>query len=333
MKPSRRAFVGAGAAAFAVGIVRAPARAAQFDFKCTSTLGADHPAMVRTTEMWGAIDRESGGRLKVRNFPSGILGGDIATLQQLRAGAIEFYIGMANLPSLVPAVGITGVGFSFADEAQALRAMDGALGAYVNKEMQAKGLYILPTVFGNGMRDTTATPHPIRVPDDFNGFKLRTPDSRIVNDMFRTLGAIPTSMPYGELYTSLQTHLLDGQESPLAAIEAAKLYEVQKYLSLTNHMWTGASIVTTLETWGRLPSDIQDIVVRNCAKYGMLERRDVALYTAAIADKFVRRGLAVNAVNPNDFRARLGSYYQQWSKEFGPTAWGLLESAIGRKLA
>ena len=290
MKPSRRTLLTAGIAPFVFGIVRAPARAAQFEFKCTSTIGPDHPALVRTTQMWDAVYAESAGRLRVRNFPSGILGGDIATLQQLRQGAIEFYIGMANLPSLVPAVGITGVGFSFSNEAQALHAMDGPLGAYVNKEMQAKGLYILPTVFGNGMRDVTATPHAIRVPDDLGGFKLRTPDSRIVNDMFRTLGASPTSMAYGELYTSLQTHLLDGQESPLPAIEAAKLYEVQKYLSLTNHMWTGASIVTTLDTWNRLPPDIRDIVVRNCAKYGMLERRDVTQYTAAIADKFTRRG-------------------------------------------
>jgi tripartite ATP-independent transporter DctP family solute receptor len=330
---TRRAVFAIGVtAAASVAVMRAPAKAAEFEWKCASTIPGEHPSMVTLKQMWSAVARESGGRLHVENFADGQLGGDPATLAQMRLGAIQFYVGMANLAAIVPAIGVHQVGFAFKDEAQALRAMDGEFGAYLNRESQAKGLFILPRVFGNGMRDITLTPRAIRAPDDLNGLKLRIPNSAIVADFFKLLGTTPVNLTYADVYPALQTKIIDGQESPLAAMEGAKLFEVQRYLSLTHHGWTGAAIVTTVQTWNSLPPDLRAVVERNCIKYAVPERRSVAAYTAAVADKFARRGLAVNRVDSAAFRARIGSYYAHWAKEFGPTAWGLLESAVGQKL-
>ena len=213
-----------------------------------------------------------------------------------------------------------------------MHALDGPLGDFIHRELEAKGLFALHRFWGNGMRAITSSNRPIKTPDDLGGFKIRIATSRIVVDLFKTLGANPTTFGLNELYVALQTKLVDGEDSPLGIMETAHYYEVQRYLSLTNHNWAGLAMVTSTDLWKSLPPDLQAILDRNNTKYALLERRDTNEQNAAVADKWARRGIPVNPVDTSRFRERLSPYYATWSKDFGPQAWGLLESAIGHKL-
>jgi tripartite ATP-independent transporter DctP family solute receptor len=328
----RRDFAAATSAFATISFVRSPARAAQFEYKFAHGTPQDHPQHVRTVQMWDAVRQETNGRLDVKIFPNNILGNELAALSQLRSGAIQFYsIQGVSLGTYVPAVQMDGVGFAWKDSRAALAAYDGPLGDYLRKEVAAKGLYAFDKVFDYGMRVVTTSSHPVRNAADFAGLKLRTPPAQIAVELFRALGASPTPIVFPELYTSLQTHIVDGQETPYATIAVAKFYEVQKYLSVTNHMPTLFWFLGNQDAWNALPADIRAIVNRNAVKYTLLERADIAQLSAALADKLKRLGLTFNTnVDTNSMRAALGSFYARWKGEFGATAWSLLEATSGK---
>jgi len=331
-QPSRRRFAAASAAAFAsIAILRSPARAAQFTYRYGSNLSLDHPLNVRMTEMWNAVRNETHGRLDVTVFPNSELGGDTAMLAQVRSGALQFLtIDGGILQAVVPVAAIQGVGFAFTDSAQAFRAMDGPLGAYVRSDIEAKDLVVFEKMWANGMRQITSSTKPIRSAADLAGFKIRTPPGRLWVDLFKSLGASPTPLNFSELYTALQAKIVDGEENPYAIIETSKLFEVQKYLSVTNHMWSAYWLLGNSDAWKALPADVQAVVVRNTASYALLQRRDVELRNATLADKLRREGMTLNVADTASFRAQLGDFYRSWRDQFGATAWSLLEQTSGK---
>jgi TRAP-type transport system periplasmic protein len=332
-RASRSKFAAGSLAALAtIGSVKAPARAAQFTLKCGSQQPLDHPSSVRLTQMWKAIERESGGRMHTDFFPNSMLGGESAMLNQVRVGALDFFLtATGNISSIVPSADVTNIGFAFNDDNQAFHVMDGPLGAYLFSEIESKGLYPLRLCWGSGMKHVGSNSHPIRVPEDFHGFKIKVV-GKLAVDLFRTLGANPVPMSFGELYTALQTKLVDGEDNPLVTIESGRIYEVNKYVSLTNHAYSAFYLITSQDLWKKLPPDIQAIVERNNRKYGMLERKDTLLVAASVGDKLKRQGLILNAVDQAPFRAQLHSYYEGIASAFGSTEWALLQSALGRRL-
>jgi tripartite ATP-independent transporter DctP family solute receptor len=223
-----------------------------------------------------------------------------------------------------------GVGFAFRDSADAERAYDGPLGAYLHKEIASKGIFAFPYVFNFGMRQVTSSSHPIRSAADFGGFKIRTPPAQISVDLFKTLGASPTPIVFPELYLSLQTHVVDGQETPLSTIEAAKFYEVQKYVSVTNHMPTIFWFIGNQDAWNRLGPSVQQSVLRNAKQAAILQRRDTVQQDREIADKLRRFGMTFNNVDTASMRAQLKPFYQKWKGQFGTVAWDLLERSSGK---
>jgi tripartite ATP-independent transporter DctP family solute receptor len=328
---ARSRFLAGAAATFAsIGIVRAPARAAQFSYKMAHGTPTNMALHVRSAEMWDAVRRETGGKLDVQVFPNNVLGSELAQLSQLRSGALQFMVIQGvSLSSVVPSVGIDGVGFAFRNAAEAERAYDGPLGDYLRKEIVAKGIFAFPHVFNFGMRQVTSSSHPIRTAADFGGFKIRTPPGQISIDLFRTLGASPSPIVFPELYLALQTHVVDGQETPYSTIEAAKFYEVQKYLSVTNHMATIFWFLANQQAWDALGGDIQRVVLRHAAQAAILERRDTETESQATAEKLRRMGMTFNTVETASMRSALKPFYQKWKQQFGTTAWALLEHSTG----
>ena len=254
MKPSltRRQFTAGAAATFAsIAIIKAPAKAAQFQYKYGNDQTISSPVNVRAIEMWKAIETETGGKLTVQTFPDSQLGGDSQMVTQLRSGALQFLTEPgAILGSVVPNAQLDSVGFSFKDTKQAFAAMDGDLGAWVRKEIMAKGMYALPYPFDNGFRQITAN-KPIQKAADIDGYKMRVPTSPIFLDLFKTLGASPTPINVSELYTSLQTHIVEGEENALVNINQSKLYEVQKTLNFSNHAWSCWWMLVNNDAWKR----------------------------------------------------------------------------------
>ena len=334
MTINRRNFgLGAASAAAMALSLRTKAQAAEFNYKYSGSLPVDSPLIVRMVQCWHDVAVQTNGRLVVQVFPNNQLGGDTAVLDQTRSGAIQFVTMPGGiLSNLVPAAALDSIGFSFKSSGEGQRALDGPLGAYIRKEIEAKALYAFPNVWEIGMRQITSSTHPIRNAADLTNFKIRTPAARIWVDLFRTLGASPTPLNYADVYVSLQTKLIDGTELPLVTIEVGHIYEVQKYLSLTNHMWGAFWLIANPEAWKALPADVQGVVSRNLAKYALLQRRDMALLTLSLSDKLQRQGMAMNQTDVTSFRDKLGPYYARWKQELGTTAWGLLESAVGAKL-
>jgi tripartite ATP-independent transporter DctP family solute receptor len=328
----RRRLLAAATALPLVAIRTRPARAAEFTYKFPHNLPVSHPLNTRANEAAARIREATGGRVDIRVFPSSQLGSDTDTLSQLRSGAVElFTLSGLIMATMVPPASINGIGFAFRDYAQVWPAMDGPLGAYIRAEIEKRSLVVMERIWDNGFRQTTTSTKPIRTPEDFHGMRLRVPVSPLWTSLFAALGASPASINFNETYAALQTHLADGQENPLAVIDTAKLYEVQKYCSLTNHMWDGFWLLANRRAWEALPEDVRPVVARELNRSAMDQRADVAKLNAELRGKLEGAGLVFNDVDPAPFRAALrqAGFYAEWRGKYGDAAWQVLEGAVG----
>jgi tripartite ATP-independent transporter DctP family solute receptor len=315
----------------APAVVRA--QQVQWTYKYANNLPETHPMNVRAREMASAIKQDTNGRFDLQIFPSSQLGSDTDTLSQIRSGGVEFFtLSGLILSTLVPAASINGMGFAFPDYDTVWKAMDGDLGAYIRGQIAKTNLVAMEKIWDNGFRQTTTSTKPIVVPNDFRGMKLRVPVSPLWTSMFKALDASPASINFNEVYSALQTKIVDGQENPLAIISTAKLYEVQKYCSLTNHMWDGFWFLANQRAWDSLPDDVRTVVAKHINAAGLNERDDVAKLNASLQRDLSAKGLAFNRPDPAPFRDKLRSagFYTEWQGKYGPDAWGLLEKSVGK---
>jgi tripartite ATP-independent transporter DctP family solute receptor len=332
IQPNRASFVTSSAAILAsIAFVRAPARAAQFSFRTGCNQAVDHPLSVAMRDMCAAIKTETAGRLDIAFFPNNQLGGDTAMLTQLRSGALQMMtLDGGILSGVVPVAAIQSVGFAFKSPQDALAAYDGALGACIRADIESKGMHCFDNVWENGMRQITSSTKPIKTLADLGNFKIRTPSAKISLDLFKELGASPTPINFSELYTALQTKVVDGQENPPANIMASRFYEVQKYLSLTAHQWSSYWLLMNADAWKSLPPDIASVVTKNAAFAARKERTAVMAANNSLVSVLHDKGMEVNDADRNAMRAQLGGFYKRWKDEFGDKAWLLLESTTGK---
>jgi len=331
---NRRHFVGGAAMAIGAAALSSKAIAAQFNYKLGHSTPADHPFNKRLVEASKEVLDQTNGKLNIQIFPNSQLGGDNDLLSQVRSGAIQFFPGAGLiLASVLPVTGVDGMGFAFPSYSQIWPAMDGELGAYVRKQIAGKtNLVPLDTMWDLGYRQITNSVRPITNAADLQGLKLRVPGAPPLVSMFQALGVSPVSMQYGEIYTALQTKVVDGQENPLSQIDSGKFYEVQKYLSLTNHVWDGFWIVANGDAWKRLPEDMQAVVNKVFSAKALLQRADLVTLNSGLVDKLKSKGLTVNTPDTASFRAKLqqAGFNTDWKKRIGDDAWGLLEKYAGK---
>ncbi len=330
---SRRSLALGAAALPLFSIGASPARAAEFTYKFANNTPVTHPMNVRAKEASDRIKAATDGRFDLQIFPNNQLGADTDVLSQLRSGAVEFFtLSGLILSTLVPPASINGVGFAFKSYDQVWAAMDGKLGGFVRGEIEKRGLHPMEKIWDNGFRQTTTSTKPVKSPDDLKGMKLRVPVSPLWTSMFSALGASPTSINFSEVYSALQTHIVDGQENPLTLIDTAKLYEVQKYCSMTNHMWDGFWFLANRRAWERLPKDIQEVVAREINRAALDERADIASANTAVQASLAGKGLVFNEVDTTQFQERLRSagFYKEWRGKYGEEAWHVLEESVGQ---
>jgi TRAP-type transport system periplasmic protein len=337
MSFSRRALLKASAASAVMGSVGAPfvarAQQAEFTYKFANNLPDSHPLNTRAKEMSAAIRTETNGRVDIQIFPNNQLGADTDVLSQLRSGGVEFFtMSGLILATLVPAASINGMGFAFPDYPTVWKAMDGDLGAYVRGQIAKANLVAMEKIWDNGFRQTTSSTRPITGPEDYKGFKIRVPVSPLWTSMFKAFDAAPASINFNEVYSALQTKIVEGQENPLALISTAKLYEVQKYCSLTNHMWDGYWFLANRRAWEALPNDVRAIVARNINAAAVNARVDTEKLNATVRQELTAKGLTFNQPDVAPFREKLRSagFYSEWKGKYGEEAWAILEKAVGK---
>ncbi|MBV8074139.1 MAG: TRAP transporter substrate-binding protein [Candidatus Eremiobacteraeota bacterium] len=330
----RRAFLaGSAATAVAINYVRKPGEAAEFEYKIGTNVPMNDPRNVNIVLMSKRLLNETGWKFKLTLYPNNQLGGDTAMFTQLRSGALEFFtISGGILSSVVPVCDIQGVPFAFKSIPNVYQAMDGDLGAYLRKQILAKGIQPMPHMLDNGFRQVTNSVRPIKTVDDLKGLKIRTPPGKLWVDLFKTLGASVIGMNFSELYTALQTHVVDGQENPYIIEEIGRLYEVQKYLSVTNHMWDGFWVIANQDKWNALGGPLQETITKNMIVYAKDQRRDNDLLNESLSDKLQRQGMVFNKADVATFKAKLAAdkFYERWRDTFGAEAWSTLEKYTGK---
>ena len=330
----RHLITSASALALPALSVRNAHAAPEFSFKYGNNLPLTHPMNARAAEMAAAINAESKGRIDFQVFPNNQLGNDTDMLSQVRSGALDFFtLSPLILGTLVPAAQISGVGFAFKDYNQVWAAMDGDLGAHVRKQIAASSsLMAFDKIWDNGYRQITTGTKPINTPDDLKGLKIRIPPSPFWVSMFKAFEASPLTINFAEVYSALQTKVADAQENPLAIIATAKLNEVQKFCSITNHMWDGFWFLANKKSFERLPQDLRDLVTRNINAAGQKERDDVKKLNDGLLADLKAKGMAFNTTDAEVFRAKLrvAGFYAEWHKKFGDEAWAVLEKYTGK---
>jgi TRAP-type transport system periplasmic protein len=332
-KPTRRALL-AGAAAFPVlTMLKWPASAAEFELKYATGQDPSHPVNLRAQEALTRIREATSGRVDIKLFPANQLGSDTDLLTQVRNGSIEFFnLSSLILATLVPISGITSVGFAFKNYDEVWGAMDGQLGDHIRSEIAKTPIFTVSKIWDNGFRHVTSSTREIRGPADLKGFKLRVPPAPPLTSLFKALDAAPTPINFNEVYTSLQTKVVEGQENPLAIIATTRLYEVQKTCSLTAHVWDGYWVLGNKRAFAKLPTDVQAIITRELDKSAGDQRADIAKLSETLKADLKAKGITFIDVQQDDFRKALAStnFYAEWKQKYGPTAWDLMEKVSGK---
>lgn len=336
MKTQRRTALkqlgGLAAATLAPGLAIAQA-GSKFGMKIAISIPDSHPTTAALKAACAEIAKESQGRLAIDVYPNGQLGSDTDTVSQVRSGAIDFVCTAGTIwGNLVPVTSINTVAFAFADYATVWKAMDGELGAHMRAAFDKVNLVPVGKVFDHGFRQITNATKPITGPKDLVGMKIRVPASPILTSLFKGLDASPATVPFGELYTALQTKVVDGQENALPTIDAGKLYEVQKYCTYTSHVWDCFTLVGNKRNWTALPADLQALTTRILDAHAIKQRAAHEAMEGSLEAKLKAAGMQFNKVDGKPFREMLqkAGYYADWQKKFGPEAWALLEKYSGK---
>ncbi len=306
---------------------------AEFQFKFASELPAAHPSSVRAVEALNAIKQESGGRLVIEPFLGAALGSATDMLSQVRSGAIEMqYLAPASLATVDPRASLHSVPFAFESFDKVWAALDGDVGGVLRGVYEKVGLVALPKAWDHGYRQITTSTKPINTPADLAGVKMRVAVVPMYVSLFKALGTATTAINFSELYTALQAKVVDGQENPLPLIESARLYEVQKFCSLTSHTWEGYFVACNQRHWARLPKNLQDMVTANFNKAAELQRADLARLSATLEQTLTSKGMQFSRPNPAPFRDQLqkAGFYKEWSAKLGADAWSTLERYSGK---
>ena len=269
-----------------------------------------HEASVKFAEL---VKEKSGGRIEVQVSPSAQLGDDAAMLTQLRTGALDVSANSQGAVSTaVPEYAAFGMPFLFSSLPQAWKLLDGPAGQELAQKSADKGLVVLG-YWDNGIRHMSNSKHPLLKPEDLKGLKMRTPPDAVTVDIMQALGAEAQQIKFAELYVALQQGVVDGQENPLMNINASKLYEVQKFISLTGHKYEMTPFLMSKRTWDRL-SDADRTVITEAAKEATALQRKLSQEAdeKLVAD-LQAKGVRIDTIDKPAFEKATASVVEKWA--------------------
>jgi TRAP-type transport system periplasmic protein len=297
-----------------------------FRYKLGLNQPAESPTAKRMAEMAGAIERETDGGFILEVHPESRLGPDPQMFADVQKGTLEFYLSGATLGGVAPSSALPLLPFAFTSSKLVFAALDGELGGVIRGELQAAGLHAFRYAMQNGFHHITTSTRPIQTATDFEGLKIRTPGGAIAADFFQTLRAEAGMVPFSEMYEALKERRFHGQSDPLGVVQSLRLDEVQTYLSLTGHWWSGFTLLVHSAAWSALPADIKWVIERNVEAFAKRQRVDIEKVNAEGETVLAERGMTVNRADTASIRARLGSFYMRWKAKFPPATWRLLEA-------
>jgi tripartite ATP-independent transporter DctP family solute receptor len=267
------------------------------------------------------------GKAKVITYGSSQLGGDKEMIQKLKLGTIDMAVPSTVMSSEVDLIGMFEMPYIVKDRAHMQRIEKEVFWPMIEPEVEKKGLKVI-AVWENGYRHITNNKHPIKTPADLKGIKLRVPEGKWRVKMFQDYGANPSPMKFSELFTALQTGVMDGQENPFTQIWSAKLHEVQKYLSLSYHVYTPAYLTVGTRKWESLPPDVRKVLEETAKETQAWVYETAKKDEDVLLGKLKEHGIAVNEVDQDAFVAASKPIYEQFGSEVKGS-----KAAVDRALA
>lgn len=268
--------------------------------RASLVLPKEHSLGVGLTNLAQCVQQKSGGKLKLQPFFDGALGNDAAVLQQLRTGTLEILVTATSyMATVLPAAGIFDLPFLFANEREADAALDGKTGELLSQKLTTVGLVNL-AYWENGFRNMTNSKRPIEKMEDLHGLKMRALPNPVMLATFKALGGYAIPMPFPELYSALETKVVDGQENPVNLVEGSKFNEVQKYLSITKHVYNPAVVVYSKRLFDQLSAGEQS-VLRECGASSSQEQRRVnRQQVEGSLERLKGKGMAINVLSDRE---------------------------------
>ena len=267
-----------------------------------------------------------GGKYKVVTYGSSQLGGDKELLQKVKLGTVDFAQPSTVMSSEADIFGVFEMPYLVKDREHMKRIEKELFWSKMAPEAEKKGLKLL-AVWENGYRHITNNKHPINTPADLKGLKLRVPEGKWRVKMFQAYGANPSPMKFSEVFTALQTGVMDGQENPFAQIASAKFYEVQKYLSITGHVYTPSYVAVGTKKWATLPADARQTLEATARETQAWVYEKAARDDEELLAKMKAGGIRVNNANKDAFIAASKAVYEEYAKEV-PGAKQIIDRAI-----
>ena len=285
-------------------------------------LNTDHPQAEAVRKFGELVKQKSDGKITVKLFAGGSLGNDVTMISSLQGGTLEMTV--PDTSTLVGSAGLESFGlinlpflFDKSEEADAL--LDGPFGQKLMANLPNKGLIGLG-FWENGFRQVTNSRRPITKADDFAGLKLRVIQNPLFIDTFSALGASAQPMPFPEVYTALETGVVDGQENPLATILSSKFYEVQKYTVLSDHIYSVWAFLMSKKFWDKLSPEEQKLITESGQEATVAERQIIRAYSASALDELKKAGMEVTTLPPEEvakLREVTKPVWTKYTQQFG----------------
>jgi tripartite ATP-independent transporter DctP family solute receptor len=293
----------------------------------------EHPQGQGVAKFAELVAQKSGGKIKVQQFPSGQLGGDLQNVSALQGGTVDLVVlNTGLLVGIVKDTALVDLPFLFNNEKEADAVMDGAFGKKLADEIAQKNLVNL-AYWELGFRNITNSKRPINKMEDIAGLKLRVLQSPLFIDTFQALGANPTPLPFPEVYTALEQKVVDGQENPVTVIWDSKFQEVQKYLALTRHIYNPQSVLISKKTWDSMSAAEKKIITDAAAEATAYQRDISRQATEKALDGLKKAGMQVSELPPAEIqkiRDKLKPVVDKYAKQAGEQTYGQLTSEIAK---
>lgn len=329
---TRRTFIVAMAALLPLATVQA-AEISERTIKFAFQNNKGHPQEMGAQKFAELVGAKSGGKIKVKLFPGGQLGGDVQTISAVQGGTIEMSVlNSGILQSLSREFAVFDFPFLFANPAEADAVTDGAFGKGLHAKLAEKNLIGLG-FWDLGFRNITNSKHPITKVEDIAGLKLRVIQSPIYVDMFSALGANPTPLAWPEVYSALEQKAVDGQENPNTTIRSAKLNEVQKHLAQTRHVYNPQSLIFSKKLWDKLSADEKKIIADAATEATTYERQVSRQQASEAIEELKKSGMQVTEIAPAELqrmRDKVKPVIDKYSAQVGPDTVKALYAEIAK---
>ncbi|MGO4852087.1 TRAP transporter substrate-binding protein [Phaeovulum sp. W22_SRMD_FR3] len=326
--PIRRigpALTGALVAA-TLGLSLPAAGFAETTIRLGHVLPETHSWNIAATGFAEEVAKATEGRVKVEVFASGQLGSEKEVIEGMQIGTIQGgVIGSGSFQFVEPKLGIIEMPYAWSSREQAYGALDGQLGSELAALLDAQGIEVLAW-WENGFRNITSNVKPIVEPADLAGLKIRVTPDKVRLATFELLGAQPAPLAFGELYSALQQGVFDAQENPLSIIDSSSFFEVQKYVSMTGHIWGAACLTVSKTVWDQISPEDQALVKAAAIHWGTEQRAMVAKSDADLVATLEAKGMIFNEVDKPAFVEALAPIWEQQTDVYGADLINLMKS-------